>query len=153
MGNTDKKDKGCRGENYTDLRWTYGIKMIVLPMIAIATALQSTGSSNILDFDALLLGALLYLVGICFDFFVSAKSNHGPVLKVRKICSGVLFCFILVTIVLLILAIAMKDKLEAALLILKISESEISRIIYFIMIGAGISDPFIELINNIPPND
>lgn len=153
MGNRNKNDKGCRCDNYTDLRWTYGIKMIILPMIAFATMLQSVGESKGLNFDALLLGALLYLIGICFDFFVSAKSNYGPVLKVRKFCSGALFCVVVVTISLIILIIAMKEETEAVLVSFQISESEISRIIYIIMIGAGFTDPLIELINNIPEND
>ena len=90
MRNTSNEDKGCQSGDYTDLSSTYKIKMICLPAIAITTAFQSIGDSNVLELDALFLGALLYLVGISFDFFISAKSNHGPKLKygnfVRKCC-------------------------------------------------------------------
>lgn len=65
----DMGDNNCERLGYTDLRWTYFIKMLVFIAISAVTIIMSE------DFEALLLNSLIFLVGICFDFFVSGHSK------------------------------------------------------------------------------
>lgn len=145
MGNT--KANGHNLIRYTDLRWVYFIKLVALEMVSIVTIVMSK------DFKTLLLNSLIFLVGICFDFFVSAHSNNGPLLKARRIFSGIAFGILFIAIAASIAGIAQLETVISYLNYKKELENSVMNLIRTIMCCAGISGPLIELISNIPQND
>ncbi len=145
MENT--KENSYNLKKYTDLRWVYFIKLVALEMVSIVTIVMSK------DFKTLLLNSLIFLVGICFDFFVSAHSNNGPLLKVRKIFSSIAFGILFIAIAASIAGIAQLETVVSYLRDKKDLEKGVMDIIRTIMCCAGISGPLIELISNIPQND
>lgn len=130
-----------KNSRYTDLRLVYVLKTIVFTVIGIVTCIQSK------NFDSLLFNALIYLVGICFDLFVSSKSNSGPVLKFRRVFTTIAFVFLFAILVAMIAMMALSEEIDNC------TKVHITKYTHAIIVGFGIIGPMIELISNIPEND
>lgn len=128
--------------NYTDLRGIYGYKAIAYFGLAWFTIWQSNN-----NFKALLIGVLIYLVGILFDFIIITKNNNG----IRK---KVLLCFVntakYVTflVIVMILAFLLSDHS------MDISwKEQVKPIIYTATVSLGLLSPVTDIYFNKPKDD
>lgn len=128
-------------DNYTNLTGTYIYKGIVFLGVAALTLWQSK------TFNALLIGAISYLIGILFDLLIIAKTNNGPKLKLRRGLSYILHYFLMVIIMVMLFF------LVGNVITDKSVQEIITLVIYILVGGYTVMGVLMEIISNWPANN
>ena len=128
-------------DNYTNLIQTYIYKLIVFLGVAALTLCQAK------TFNALLVGAISYLIGILFDLLIIAKTNSGPKLKIRRSCSYFLHYLLMVIIVVMLCLLIGNVITDESV------QERITLVIYILVFGYTLLGSVMEIVSNCPVNN